>query len=114
MSMTSRRVATPTARLAVLALLIGLAVVGLTTRSPRPPANLPSPSTAVSIGVVLAMTVPAAVLTLIAGLRHRRRRPTGRPAERRRPHQPRRLLAALLLLALLGITVAGSVLAAHL
>jgi hypothetical protein len=118
MGMDLRRFASPNARLPVLALLVGVAVVGLSARPPEAPAGA-RPETPAPVGtsftVLIALAVPAAVLVVIAAARYRRRATHLPPvADRRTTRQPYRWAAALALLVLLTATVAGSVLAARL
>lgn len=117
--MSLRRFLSPNARLPVLALLVGVAVIGLAARPADAPAEVPTRTpdpggTSLAFAILIAVAIPAAVLVMIAAVRYRRRPAPRPPVERRAGRQPRRWVAALALLGLLSATVAGSALAARL
>ncbi|HEV8561685.1 MAG TPA: DUF4129 domain-containing protein [Actinophytocola sp.] len=118
--MSLRRFVSPYARLPVLALLVGVTVIGLATHPADAPAEAPARTpdpghTSLPFAILLALAIPATVLLTIAAVRYRRRPAPRPPVQRRAGRQPpRRWLAALALLGLLTVTVAGSALAARL
>lgn len=92
------------AGLAVLAALVGVAMVALAPSSPRRVTAEPTgSSTWLSLTIIAAFTVPALVLVVIAVVRFRPRRAASPPRETRMSGNP--WLGTLILLAFLAIAV---------